>query len=123
LPLTDFRDTHAAIRQPANGDPVQPRSRVHAGAESVAAPLVRSDARNLEVLPDLQPVNAGRDLAVLARLLDPWTEISVPQLDAAFIPARGIHNLTGRDATLERGYVGGTFETAGLLYGEIARDS
>lgn len=96
--MTDFRDTHAPVWQPVNGDPVQSRSRVQAGAESVAAPLVRADARNLEVLPDFQPVNAGRDLAVLARLLDPWTEIGMLQRDAAFIPASGIDNLTGRDA-------------------------
>jgi hypothetical protein len=97
-PLPDFRDTHAAVRQPAHRDPVQPRRRVQAGAESVAAPIVRADARNLEVLSDFQPVNAGRDLAVLARLLDPWTEISVSQCDAAVAAARGIYNLTGSDA-------------------------
>jgi len=49
------------------------RSGVQAGAESVAAPLVSADARNVEELTDLQPVNAGRDLALPARLLGAWT--------------------------------------------------
>ena len=48
------------------------------------------------MLTDLQPVNAGRDLAVLARLLDAWTDVGVPQRDAAFVAASGIDNLTVR---------------------------
>jgi hypothetical protein len=39
------------------------------------------------VLTDLQPVDAVGDLAVLARLLDAWTEAGVPQRDAAFVAA------------------------------------
>ena len=62
------------VRQPVR----TPSSRVQAGTESVAAPLVRADALNVEVLTDLQPVNAGRDLPVLARLLDAWTDVGVP---------------------------------------------
>jgi hypothetical protein len=33
--------------------------RIQAGAKSVAAPLVCTNARNIEVLTDFQPVNAG----------------------------------------------------------------
>ena len=68
--------------------------------ESVAAPLVYADARNVEVLTDLQPVNAVRDLPVLARLLDAWTDVGVPQCDAVFVAASGIDNLPGRDGTV-----------------------
>jgi hypothetical protein len=75
---------------------LSPRSSVQAGAESVAAPLVYADARNVEVLTDLQPVNAGRDLAILARLLDAWTDVGVPQSDAVFVAAAGSDNLTVR---------------------------
>jgi hypothetical protein len=99
VPLPNFRDPHASIRQPAHRDLVQPRSRVQAGAESVAAPLVGGDAANIEVLTDPQPVNAVRNLAVRARLLDSWTEIRVLQSDAVSVAARGIDNLTGRDGT------------------------
>jgi len=42
---------------------------------------------NVEVLTDFQPVNAGRDLAVPARLLGAWAEVGVPQCDAAFVAA------------------------------------
>ena len=52
------------------------------------------------MLTDLQPVNAVRDLAVLARLLDAWTEVGVPQRDAVFVAASGIDNLPGRDGTV-----------------------
>jgi hypothetical protein len=83
-----------------NRHPVQPRSSIQAGAESVAAPLVYADARNVEVLTDLQPLNAGRDLAVLARLLDAWTDVGVPQCDAVFVAASGIDNLPRRDGTV-----------------------
>jgi hypothetical protein len=63
------------------------RSRVQAGAESVAAPLAYADARNVEVLTDLQPVNAGGDLAVPARLHDAWTDAGVPQCHATRVDA------------------------------------
>ena len=86
-PLPDFRDAHAPVRLPAYRDFVQPRSRVQAGAKSVAAPLVCADARNVEVLTDFQPVNTLGDLAVLARLLDSRTEIGVSQRDAVFVAA------------------------------------
>lgn len=52
------------------------------------------------MLTDLQPVNAGRDLAVLARLLNAWTDAGVPQCDAVFVAASGINNLPGRDGTV-----------------------
>jgi hypothetical protein len=39
------------------------------------------------VLTDLQPVNTLDNLAVLARRLDPRTEIAVLQRDAVFIAA------------------------------------
>jgi hypothetical protein len=45
-------------------------------------------------------VNTVGDLAVLARLLDAWTEIRVSQRDAVFVAARGIDNLAGRDGTV-----------------------
>jgi hypothetical protein len=45
-------------------------------------------------------VNAVRDLAVPARLLNPWTEAGVSQRDAALVAARGIDNLPGRDGTV-----------------------
>ena len=34
-----------------------------------------------------QPVDAVGDLAIGARLLDPWTEVGVPQRNAVSIPA------------------------------------
>ena len=86
-PFPDFRDAHAAVRLPAHRDPVQPCSRIQAGAESVAAPLVRADARNIEVLTDFQPVNTLGNLGVLARLLDSGTEIGVSQCNAVFVAA------------------------------------
>ena len=61
---------------------------------------VRADARNVEVLTDLQPVDTGRDLAVPARLLDAWTDVGVPQCDAVFVAASSIDNLPGRDGTV-----------------------
>ena len=105
-PFPDFRDAHAPVRLPTHRDLVQPRSRVQAGAESVAAPLVRAHALNIEVLTDLQPVNAVGDLAVLARLLDARTEIGVPQRDAVSVAARGIDNLTrqGRNRARRSSY-------------------
>lgn len=99
-PHPDLRDAHAPVWLPAHRHPVHPRSSIQAGAESVAAALVYADARNVEVLTDLQPVNAGRNLAVLARLLDAWTDIGVPQCDAVFVVASGIDNLPGRDGTV-----------------------
>jgi hypothetical protein len=100
FPRPDLRDAHAPVWQPAHRDPVHLRSGIQAGAESVAAPLVYADARNVEVLTDLQPVNAGRDLAVLARLLDAWTDVGVPQCDAVFVAASGIDNLVRRHGTM-----------------------
>ena len=91
-PFSDLRDAHAPVQQPAHRHPVQPRSSIQAGAESVAAPLVYADARNVEVLTDLQPVNAGRDLAVLARLLDAWTDVGVPQRDAVFAALKLVYH-------------------------------
>jgi len=44
-PLPDLRDAHAAVRQPAHGDSIEPRSRIQAGAESVAAPVVCADSQ------------------------------------------------------------------------------
>ena len=52
------------------------------------------------MLTDLQPVNAGRDLAVLPRLLGAWTDVGVSQCDAVFVAASGIDNLPGRDGTV-----------------------
>ena len=98
-PHTNFRDPHASIQLPAYRDLVQPRSGVQPRSESVAAPLVPPDAANVEVLTDFQPVNPVGNLAVLARLLDAWTEIGVLQRDAVSVAARGIDNLTGRDGT------------------------
>lgn len=43
---------------------------------------------------DPQPVDAVGDLAVLTRLLDSRTEVSVSQRDAVSIAARGIDNLS-----------------------------
>ena len=77
MPFADFRHAHAPIRQPTHRDLVQPRSRVQAVAKSVAAPLVRADARNVEALTDLQPVNTLGNLGVPARLLNSRTEIGV----------------------------------------------
>jgi hypothetical protein len=77
-PHPDFHYAHAAVRQPAQRDPVQPRSSIQAGAESVAAALFYADARNVEVLTDLQPLNAGRELSVPAgpREVDLSTEVA-----------------------------------------------
>jgi hypothetical protein len=52
------------------------------------------------VLPYFQPVNACGDLPVLARLLNAWTDVGVPQCDAVFVAASGIDNLPGRDGTV-----------------------
>jgi hypothetical protein len=55
---------------------------------------------NIEVLPDLQPVDAGRERSVPARLLNAWTDAGAPQCDAVFVAASGIDNLPGRDGTV-----------------------
>ena len=86
-PFADFRDAHTPVRLPAHRDLVQPHSRIQAGAKSVAAPLVRTHARNIEVLTDAQPVNTLGNLGVLARLLNSRTEICVSQRDAMFVAA------------------------------------
>jgi hypothetical protein len=86
-PLTNFRDAHTPIRLPMYRDLVQSHSRVQARAKSVAAPLVRTHARNIEVLTDFQPVNTVGNLGVLARLLNSRTETGVLQRDAVFVAA------------------------------------
>ncbi len=87
MPQADSRDAHASVRQPAHRDLVEPSSRVQTGAESVAAPLIRSDAPKIKVLTHFQSVNAIRNLAVRARLLDSRTEVRVSQRDAALVAA------------------------------------
>jgi hypothetical protein len=59
-PLPDLRDAHTPVRLPAHRDPVQPRSRVQAGAESVAAPLVGADAPNIKGADLLSAGERGR---------------------------------------------------------------
>ena len=53
-----------------------------------------------QVLTYFEPVNAIRNLAVCARLLDSWSEVRVSQRDAAVVAARGIHNLTRWNGTV-----------------------
>jgi hypothetical protein len=76
-PLPHFRHTHTPIRLPLHRDFVQPRSRIQTGAKSVAAPLVCTDAPNIEVLTDFQSPKALGNLGILARLLNSRTEIGV----------------------------------------------
>jgi hypothetical protein len=45
-------------------------------------------------------VDAVGDLAVRARLLDPWTEIGMLQRDAGSIATRGIDDLTFRHGSV-----------------------
>ena len=52
------------------------------------------------MLTDFQPVDGGRDLAILARLLDAWTDVGVPLRDAALVAASGIDNLIVRHRTV-----------------------
>jgi hypothetical protein len=52
------------------------------------------------VLTYFEPVNAIRNLAVLARRRDSRTEVCVLQGDAALVAARGIDNLSGRNGTV-----------------------
>ncbi|MGB8782131.1 MAG: hypothetical protein WCD02_03365 [Terriglobales bacterium] len=118
-PFPDFRHAHTPVRLPTHRDPVQPRSRVQAGAESVAAPLICADARNIEVLTDLQPVDAVGNLAVLARLLDSRTEIGVSQRDAVSIAAGGIDDLPGRDLTVGVDPVAPTTTEGGGRVGDL----
>ena len=99
-PHPDFRDSHASVGQPAYRDLVQPRSGVQTGAKSVSAALVCTHARNIEVLTDLQPMNALGDLAVLARRLDPWTKVGMSQGDAVLVAAQSIDDLLRRDGTV-----------------------
>jgi hypothetical protein len=100
-PFPDLRDSHAPVRQSSHRDLVQPRCRIQARTKSVAAPLVRAHATNIKVLTCFEPVNAIRNLAVCARLLDASTEVSVLQSDAVFVAARGIDNLCGRHRTVD----------------------
>ncbi|HWY53618.1 MAG TPA: hypothetical protein VNZ03_04100 [Terriglobales bacterium] len=55
---------------------------------------------NVEVLTDLQPIDAVGDLSVLARLLDARTEEGVFQRDAALVAARRIDNLPSKDGAV-----------------------
>lgn len=87
MPQANSRDAHASVGQPAHRDLVEPSSRIQTGSESVSAPLVRSDAGNIKMPPDPQPVNSVGDLAIRARLLDPWTEIRMLQSDAMLVAA------------------------------------
>jgi hypothetical protein len=41
-----------------------------------------------------------RSFTVLARLLDAWTDVGVPQCDALLVAASGINNLPGRYGTV-----------------------
>jgi hypothetical protein len=75
-------------------------SGVQARTKSVAAPLVRAYRSDIEVLTDLQPLGAVGNLAVLALLLDAWTEIGVSQRDAVSVAAGGIHDLTRWNGTV-----------------------
>ena len=86
-PFPDFRDAHAPVRLPTHRDLIQPNSRVQATAKSVTASLVCTNVRNIEVLTDFQPVDTLGNLAILARLLNSWTEIGVLQRDAVFVAA------------------------------------
>jgi hypothetical protein len=95
VPFPDFRDAHAPVRLPMHRYLVHPRSRVQTGSESVAAPLVRADTANIEVLTDPQSVNAVSYLAVRARLLDAGTNISMLQSDAVLVAAPRIDHLPG----------------------------
>jgi hypothetical protein len=81
---------------------------------------------NVKVLTDFELVNTVGELAIRPRLLDPRTEVSVLQSDAAIVAARGIDNLTGRDGTVRvdpvaptttvsRGRVGDLLAVASLL--------
>jgi hypothetical protein len=99
-PLPNLRHAHAPVRLPAQRDSIQPRSRLQAGAEAVAAPLVSSYATKVEMLTHPKPVNAIRDLSIRARLLDAGTKVSVRQSDAVPVAARGIDNLPGRHGTV-----------------------
>ena len=74
--------------------------RVQATAKSAAAPLVCTNAGNIEVLTAFQPVNTVGNLAVLARLLNSWPAKGVLQREAVFVATRGIDNLGGRDGTV-----------------------
>ena len=73
---------------------------VQARAESVAAPLVRAHAPNIEVLTDFQPVNTLGNLGVLAGLLNSRTKIRVLERDAMSVATGGIDNLSSRDETV-----------------------
>ncbi len=119
MPQADSRDAHASVRQPAHRDLVEPRSGVQAGTKSVAAPLVRPDALDVEVVTDLEPVNAVGDLAVLARLLDSRTEVSVSQRDTALVAARGIDNLPGRHGSVRVDPVATTTTKRGGRVGDL----
>jgi len=84
-PLPDLRDADAPVRQPAHRDLVEPSSRIQTGSESVAAPLIGSDAPNIKVLTYSEPVNSVGDLAIFARLLDSRAKVCVLQSDAVLV--------------------------------------
>jgi len=71
------------------------------------------------MLPDFQPVKAVRDLTVLARLLDAWTEIPVSQRDAVSVAARRIDNLPSRDSTVSVDLVATTPTVGGGRVGNL----
>jgi hypothetical protein len=71
------------------------------------------------MLTNLQPVNAIRDLAVLARLLDARMEVSVLQRDAAIVAARRINNLPGRYGTVGVDPVAPTTTVGGGWVGDL----
>jgi hypothetical protein len=86
-PPSDLRDAHTPVRLTAHRDLIHSQCRIQAGSESVSAPLVCADARNVEVLTDFQFMNSVGNLAVRSRLLDTWTEIGVLECDAVSIAA------------------------------------
>lgn len=100
MPLSNLRDTHIAIRLAAHRNFIHSQCRIQPGAESIAAPLVRADTPNVEVLTDFEPVYAVGNLAVRSRVLDARTEISVLQRNTVPIAAGGIDDLTVRDGTV-----------------------
>jgi len=118
-PFPDLCDAHTAVRLPTHRDLVQLHSRIQAGAKSIAAPLVRTNVRNVEVLTDFEPVNTLGNLGVLARLLNSWTKIGVLQRDAALVAARGIDNLSGRDGTVGVDPVATTTTKGGGQVGDL----
>ena len=119
-PFPYLRHAHAAVRLPSHRDLVQSRRSVQAGAESVAAPLVSSDAPNIKMLTDLQPVDTVGDLAVRARLLDSRAKVSVcpPRSAPSWIQSDGLSRSWRR-------LIGGTLRSllTAVHEGDRARNS